>query len=56
LLCAGTKVTYQEVEQILVTGGESYNFTTSLEFDCEVFKFAEDKIMVHFVVNPESIA
>jgi len=56
LLCAGTKVSYQEVEQILVTGGQSYNFTTSLQFDCEVFNFAADKIIMHFVVNPEPIA
>ena len=56
MLCAGTKVSYQEVEQILVTGGPSYNFTTSLQFDCEVFNFAEDKIIMHFVVNSEPIA
>ena len=30
LLCAGTVVSYQENEQILVTGAEGYNLTTKL--------------------------
>jgi len=53
LLCAGTIVSYQENEQILVKGGEGYNLTTKLELDCEVFSFAEDKIIMHFRINPE---
>lgn len=49
-------MSYKENEQVLVTEGQGYNLTTRLDFDCEVFNFATDNVMVHFVINEQPLA
>jgi hypothetical protein len=39
-----------------VTGGEDYNFTTTLPFGCELFTFADQYIRLHYQLAPEAVA
>ena len=39
-----------------MVGGEGYEISTTLPFSCEILKFADDYIRLHFKVEPEAVA
>ena len=51
LLCSHVKAIYFEDELFNYIGAEIYSVQTTYEFECELLKFADNRIRIHYFTN-----